>query len=779
MRPRLSRRGVLIAGPLLLAGLLALFSFGPIVRSIARGRAGKRHVDLEIRAVRPGWFAVRLLGVVVRPEGMPDVLARIDEVRVGVGFFLHVEQLELHGGAVEARGDLDRLREEFETWRALSPPAGSPPSGAAGPHVVVDGMSLHWEDAGSTDPKAEIEGIAAVWDSSRLRWSVDTGHARLGFAEAALVGAEGEADRSGVIGRARAAELTITIDRPAESATAERMPSVPSPPPPLAAQVPAANPATPLLVVPDLHGLRTKVVALAFLLSDRIREGADVGVDALTWKIARPHEPVPFTLGPGPLALTRTSSATELRFSTDPHVASTPLAVRALLPRQGDASISLEGGPVSLSMLGVQEGGAGLLDVAHATTTGRAHVILADDGSAVTFDGEGGVRGLSISNPRLATDVVQGLDLQVQARGAATADGDLRLDDLEATFGAVHIAAGGVLEQRPDHVAAALHFEVPRAHCQSLLDSLPAALLPALQGTRFAGDFAAHGRFGFDTRALDDLQLDYDVKDQCRATQVPPELARERFGQPFSHRVYLPDGTMGDETTGPGSDNWTPLDEISPYMQVAVLTTEDGGFPKHHGFNRASIRSSIIANLKARRFARGASTITMQLAKNLFLSRDKTLSRKLEEVVLTDYLEQTFTKDELMELYLNVIEFGPAVYGITAASEHYFGRTPAELHLGECLFLSSLLPAPLRYAAMRENGEVPEGWMRMLHSLMQIAHHYGRITDAELADAEKEPIVFWRGGERPPARPAVRARTPIDGETDDVNTAPPLDTPSP
>ena len=169
----------------------------------------------------------------------------------------------------------------------------------------------------------------------------------------------------------------------------------------------------------------------------------------------------------------------------------------------------------------------------------------------------------------------------------------------------------------------------------------------------------------------------------------------------------------------------------------------------------------------------------MQLAKNLFLSRDKTLSRKLEEVVLTDYLEQTFSKDELMELYLNVIEFGPAVYGITAAAEHYFGRTPAELHLGECLFLSSLLPAPLRYGAMRENGEVPEGWMRMLHSLMQIAHHYGRITDAELADAEKEPVVFWRGGERPPPRPPVRVRTQLDGDTDDVNTAPPLDGPSP
>ncbi len=174
----------------------------------------------------------------------------------------------------------------------------------------------------------------------------------------------------------------------------------------------------------------------------------------------------------------------------------------------------------------------------------------------------------------------------------------------------------------------ALHFDFPTASCQSLLDSLPSALLPALQGTRIAGAFAAHGRFGFDTRSLDDLELDYQVKDQCRVTEVPAELARERFAQPFSHRIYLPDGSIALETTGPGSDNWARLlDEISPYMQVAVLTTEDGGFPKHHGFNRASIRSSIVANLKARRFARGASTITMQLAKNLFLSRDKTILR--------------------------------------------------------------------------------------------------------------------------------------------------------
>jgi membrane peptidoglycan carboxypeptidase len=162
----------------------------------------------------------------------------------------------------------------------------------------------------------------------------------------------------------------------------------------------------------------------------------------------------------------------------------------------------------------------------------------------------------------------------------------------------------------------------------------------------------------------------------------------------------------------------------------------------------------------------------MQLAKNLFLARAKTLSRKLEEVILTDYLEQTFTKDELMELYLNVIEFGPAVYGIEAAADYYFGRTPAELNLAESLFLASLLPAPLRYGSMRASAEVPEGWMHTLHNLMEISHHTHRISDAELAEGEAEPVVFWHGdGDRPPARPAVQARPRFDGEVDDVTTS--------
>jgi len=119
---RLAIRGILgphTVGTLILAGLVATCSFGPIARSAARSRAAKRHVALEIGGVRPGWFAVRLLRVVARPEAMPSVGVRIDDVRVGLGLWFRVDRVELHGVAVEALGDLDHLRDELVAWRGL------------------------------------------------------------------------------------------------------------------------------------------------------------------------------------------------------------------------------------------------------------------------------------------------------------------------------------------------------------------------------------------------------------------------------------------------------------------------------------------------------------------------------------------------------------------------------------------------------------------------------------------------------------------------------------
>jgi membrane peptidoglycan carboxypeptidase len=204
-----------------------------------------------------------------------------------------------------------------------------------------------------------------------------------------------------------------------------------------------------------------------------------------------------------------------------------------------------------------------------------------------------------------------------------------------------------------------------------------------------------------------------------------------------------------------------------------VLTTEDGSFYRHKGFNHSAIRASLIANLKAHRFVRGASTITMQLAKNLFLSREKTIARKVQEVILADYLEQTFTKEELMELYLNVIEFGPDLYGIGAAADHYFAREASELDLSESLLLATLLPRPTLAHKAWEKGEVPPYWVKNVHALMQVAAKNARITPKELEEGLAETPVFHKeGAPRPTPRPAVRGPTPRRSGDDETGWVP-------
>lgn len=164
----------------------------------------------------------------------------------------------------------------------------------------------------------------------------------------------------------------------------------------------------------------------------------------------------------------------------------------------------------------------------------------------------------------------------------------------------------------------------------------------------------------------------------------------------------------------------------------------------------------------------------MQLAKNLFLSREKTLSRKLEEVVLTDYLEDAFTKDELMELYLNVVEFGPDIYGVGAAAEHYFGRTAAELSLGESLLLATILPNPIgNHKRLYERREMPDYWAGNLIRLMGVAAKAQRISPAEYAEGVKEHIqLFHVGDPAPQPREPARGGRPGIGNDDEMSDEP-------
>jgi membrane peptidoglycan carboxypeptidase len=150
---------------------------------------------------------------------------------------------------------------------------------------------------------------------------------------------------------------------------------------------------------------------------------------------------------------------------------------------------------------------------------------------------------------------------------------------------------------------------------------------------------------------------------------------------------------------GPANPFYAPLGQISPYLRNAVLTAEDAGFYSHKGFHEEAFRQAIATNIKNRDFVRGGSTISMQLVKNVFLTRKKTVSRKVEEAIIVWLIEneKIISKNRMFEIYLNIIEWGPDVYGAKDASRFYFGKQPSELNLAESIFLTSIIPSPKRY----------------------------------------------------------------------------------
>jgi monofunctional biosynthetic peptidoglycan transglycosylase len=141
---------------------------------------------------------------------------------------------------------------------------------------------------------------------------------------------------------------------------------------------------------------------------------------------------------------------------------------------------------------------------------------------------------------------------------------------------------------------------------------------------------------------------------------------------------------------------WLALSHIPEMMQKCVILSEDASFWMHEGIDWFEVKESIKRNYKSGRFSRGASTITQQVAKNLFLSPQKNIRRKIQEWMISILLEKELSKIRILELYLNIIEWGKNIYGIQAASAEYFQKKPSQLELFEMIRLAAVLPNPLQ-----------------------------------------------------------------------------------
>lgn len=205
---------------------------------------------------------------------------------------------------------------------------------------------------------------------------------------------------------------------------------------------------------------------------------------------------------------------------------------------------------------------------------------------------------------------------------------------------------------------------------------------------------------------------------------------------------------------------WRPLGSISPHLKNAVLVTEDAAFFQHEGIDYDEIREAMKINLEKGEIVRGASTITQQLAKNLYLSPARTPRRKVRELLITRSLEKNLTKRRIFELYLNVIEWGDGIYGAEAAARAWFGKSAAHLDRDEAAALAAVIINPRRYSPVSPNRRI-RSRIRTIRARMERARYYPVTPEPETeATSESAPETIPEAIPDPGATPEPPSEPP-------------------
>jgi hypothetical protein len=416
------------------------------------------------------------------------------------------------------------------------------------------------------------------------------------------------------------------------------------------------------------------------------------------------------------------------------------------LPTQ-EGVFKLRADRFKLSQLDSILAGGPIQDTANAEVD--AHLDVTYKAGLASFSGSAHTNGLTIAHPMLAPVPVPHLGFDGSARGTVDVHArKMTLKEATVDFRNLHALATAEVENLGRHPKFSARLMVKPISCQAALQALPAELVPNLQGFQLKGDFSTDLHLGID---FGDLEEPIDLGGQvgiegCKAMEAPPLSSADRLLGTFEQTVQVEPGKWVTFLVGPENPEWVPYTEFSPHLINSIMTTEDSGFFKHKGFIPSEFRSALQQNLQRGYFRLGASSITMQMVKNVLLSREKTLSRKLQELFLTWYVEHHLTKERILEIYFNVIEFGPGIYGIGRAVRHYFGKTPRDLQPQEAAFFSSILPNPKkRYVQFcHKDGLLDAKWQNYVNRILRRMHERGRLTDEEYQKAITTPVQFDR-----------------------------------
>ena len=241
-----------------------------------------------------------------------------------------------------------------------------------------------------------------------------------------------------------------------------------------------------------------------------------------------------------------------------------------------------------------------------------------------------------------------------------------------------------------------LKISMPNTQSDIFFGSLPKGLFQSFENFKSTGQLSYNLDFLLNENNPDSLVFNSDFNSNKLKISSFGSSELNKLNSEFLYTAYEKGFPMRSFMVGESNPSFYTINEISPYLRNAILCSEDGDFYWHKGFNERAFRKSIATNYKEKKFKRGGSTISMQLVKNVFLTRNKTVARKLEEALIVWLIENNriVTKDRMFEVYLNIIEWGPNVYGIGEASEYYFKKRPSELNIQESIFLAMIIPRP-------------------------------------------------------------------------------------
>jgi hypothetical protein len=316
-------------------------------------------------------------------------------------------------------------------------------------------------------------------------------------------------------------------------------------------------------------------------------------------------------------------------------------------------------------------------------------------GDDYKIEGSWSVRNLLINHPRIAANDIVVPEARIDA-DLLIGTNYLALDSTSTIYlkkAELHPYLKYTLS--PNKIYE-VKLQAPEQDAQEILNAFPQGLFESLEGLKVSGKVKYALNFYLDSSQPDSVKFDSGLTPTNFKIVKWGKNNLQKINEPFIYTPYEYGKPMRDIMIGPSNPNYTPLSQVSSNFKNAILTSEDPSFFSHRGFVQESIRKSFAVNFKEKKFVRGGSTISMQLVKNVFLSRKKTLARKAEEILIVWLIENNrlVSKNRMLEVYFNIIEMGQNVYGIGEATRHYFGKSPSELNIGEGIFLANIVPRP-------------------------------------------------------------------------------------